>query len=239
MREPERYATPGETIDVTATVRDDDTPESQLTFEWSSDSGSFSGSGSHVTWTAPAATGLVTLRLRVRDTLGVSDAQPVSSSVDVAVHDSLREISDMVYQFLIDFSQQKLAPADVVRNFKEGCGAGGTGKRDEEKQVADNRVNYLMVRYSVGTPRVTINFGGICPFRSRTGDACAQADVSWTSTRLTEPTQPGDPPKGSTGTTEGSDQVTAEYLEGRWWLCDSDFNGKPTVNGKRPFMSIK
>ncbi len=240
--EPDSYAAAGETIDVTATVRDDDTPASELTFEWSCDAGTFTGTGRQVAWTAPAAPAKVALRLTVRDREPFA-GQAATAAVDVAVHDSVREIADMARQFLIDFSDQKLSPLDVVRNFRDGCGAGGTGKRDEQQQVADNHVNWLITRYSVGVPHVTVRFGGTCPFRARTSDACAQVDVSWTSTRLTDPTSPQDPPKGSSGTTAGIDQVTAEYTDGRWWLCDSDFDSHDNLgrSGFRrpPFMLVK
>jgi hypothetical protein len=44
-------------------------------------------------------------------------------------------------------------------------------------------------------------------------------------------------PAGSRWHSYGTDQVTAEYHENRWWLCDSDFDGtsqqvfSPTLKG--------
>ena len=36
-------------------------------------------------------------------------------------------------------------------------------------------------RRLVGAAAVTVNFGGVCPFRARPGDACAQVPVVWDS----------------------------------------------------------
>ena len=54
--EPANFADVGETVGVSAEVRDDETPVSQLQFVWSSSVGTFSGNGPTVTWQAPAAT---------------------------------------------------------------------------------------------------------------------------------------------------------------------------------------
>jgi hypothetical protein len=39
---------------------------------------------------------------------------------------------------------------------------------------------------------------------------------------------------GRTETATGFDQTTAVYRESRWWLCDSDFNGRVT----NPFAAV-
>src|SRR5262245_24791627 len=54
-REPAQYATLGEVINVSADVADAETAIDRLTFAWSARFGTFSGTGSHVTWQAPAA----------------------------------------------------------------------------------------------------------------------------------------------------------------------------------------
>ena len=52
--EPSQFADLDEEIAITATVEDADTPISQLTFEWSAPTGTFTGQGASVTWKAPA-----------------------------------------------------------------------------------------------------------------------------------------------------------------------------------------
>jgi hypothetical protein len=52
-REPEQFADLDETVRVSASISDAETPVSDLTLTWSSSAGTFSGTGSNVTWTAP------------------------------------------------------------------------------------------------------------------------------------------------------------------------------------------
>src|SRR6476661_6333756 len=52
--EPENFADLDEEVAVTAVVDDPDTPADKLTYEWSADAGTFSGSGPIVMWRAPA-----------------------------------------------------------------------------------------------------------------------------------------------------------------------------------------
>jgi hypothetical protein len=222
---PSNFADVGEEIAVTATVQDAETPASRLTFEWSADGGTFTGTGASVRWRAPAGVAVpAQLKLTVKVTEPTDGAsQSVSSTVTVRVHDSIKEISDLSVQFLLDFSDSKLAPEYVIRNFYAGC----PGRNSELSDVQNNRKNYIINSYKIGTPTsATVNFGGTCPFRGRTGvDGCVQTPVEWHATYI---------PTGLTETSVGTDQTTAVYRESRWWLCDSDFNGTTT----RPFSTF-
>jgi hypothetical protein len=222
---PSNFADVGEEVVATATVQDAQTPVSQLVFEWSADGGTFTGTGPSVRWRAP--TGAATpaqLKVTVKVTEPVDGAsQSVSSAVTVRVHDSIKEIADLSVQFLLDFSQQKLSPENVVRNFYAGC----PGRESELADVKNNQTYYTINSYTIGTPTsATINFGGTCPFRNKTGvDGCVQTPVEWHATYK---------PTGLTETSKGTDQTTAVYRESRWWLCDSDFDGTTT----RPFSTF-
>jgi hypothetical protein len=222
---PSNFADVGEEIAVTATVQDAETPASRLTFEWSADGGTFTGTGASVRWRAPAGVAVpAQLKLTVKVTEPTDGAsQSVSSTVTVRVHDSIKEISDLSVQFLLDFSDSKLAPEYVIRNFYAGC----PGRNSELSDVQNNRKNYIINSYKIGTPTsATVNFGGTCPFRGKTGvDGCVQTPVEWHATYI---------PTGLTETSVGTDQTTAVYRESRWWLCDSDFNGTTT----RPFSTF-
>jgi hypothetical protein len=138
------------------------------------------------------------------------------------VHDSVKEVGDMARLFLEDFSRQALPPDQVVRNFRDGCGATGQGKQNELNDVRNNQRDFAITSWNLGPARVTLHFGGSCTLfndRIRTGDACALVDVDWRSTERSS---------GDRVRTFGTDQVTAEYHENRWWLCDSDFQGTST-----------
>ena len=84
----------------------------------------------------------------------------------------------MARQFLLDFSDSSIRDVDyIMRNFEPGC----YGTADERQQVQDNRADYRIVDSSVGPATTTVGFGGVCPFRSRPGDACARVPVMWDS----------------------------------------------------------
>jgi len=222
---PSNFADVGEEVIATATVQDAETPVSRLLFEWSAEGGTLTGTGASVRWRAP--TGITTpaqLKVTVKVTEPVDGiSQSVSSTVTVRVHDSIKEITEMSVQFLLDFSEQKLSPENVVRNFYTGC----PGRDSELADVRNNQTYYVINRYTIGTPTsANISFGGTCPFRSKTGvDGCVQTPVEWHATYK---------PTGLTETSKGTDQTTAVYRSSRWWLCDSDFDGTTT----RPFSTF-
>ncbi|OFW13477.1 MAG: hypothetical protein A3F69_02385 [Acidobacteria bacterium RIFCSPLOWO2_12_FULL_66_10] len=227
-REPAQFASLDEVLNVSATVSDVETPVSQLTLAWSADAGTFAGSGTAVTWKAPhtlptrttaTSTGApVTITLTVTERYATTDASGLPVTLEnqtrgdttVRLHDSVKEVGDMAYQFLIDFSTH-LDPPWVVRNFTDSC----PGKAAEQGDVERNNRDFLITSYSIGPPDTTVGFTGTCPFRGVLGDACAQVPVEWHSTRKAT---------GERGVTKGIDQVTAVFANDRWWLCASDFN---------------
>ena len=241
--QPERFADLGEEITVTATVQDGDTPSGSLTYGWAAPSGTFTGSGASVKWRAPQSgfttPGTVTLSLSVSD--GGSTA---TGGVVVRIHDSAKEVGDMARLFLEDFSRQTLPPEDVVRNFRDGCGLGGTGKQNELLDVRNNQRTHRITQWNLGSPTVSVSFAGVCPYRARLGDACAAVTVNWTSTCVTETRLDGTKvcTLGQVERVTGIDHVTATYVTDRWWLCDSDLEGIATdlVTGKvRPAWTFK
>ena len=221
-REPAQYASLDESVNVSATVTDAETPVSQLTFAWTAEAGTFTGSGAAVTWKAPhdfKTPGTVTLTLIVTERYQTTDAAglPVTgqnqtrATSALSLHDSVKEVNDLAVQFLDDFSKQ-LDPAFVVRNFTTSCG----GAADEFGDVVKNNRDNLITAYTIGTPDTTVGFTGRCPFRNVFGDACAQVPVDWRSTNRAT----GQPARAI-----GIDQVTAVLENDRWRLCASDFNG--------------
>jgi hypothetical protein len=243
--EPAQFADVDEKIAVTATVTDQETPISSLIFDWSADAGSFSGNGPSVSYTAPHATGQVTLRLKITETYTAPDESglPVQKenttfgTTTVDVHDSVKEVGGMAKDFLVLFSQSSIPAEQVVHNFLDGCGAGGTGKQDELAQTTANRTNFLITAWKVGDPKVTINFDTTCAYRDRKEDSCTTVDVDWHSTcRVQDPTI-GCPFVGATRHDVGVDWVTAKYdaPTKRWWLCDSDYEGQLSTSFK-PYL---
>jgi hypothetical protein len=225
VNEPASFADLDETINVTAVAEDAQVSADRLIYEWSSASGTFTGTGAAVQWRAPATLSTpakVTLTLTVRDAPAPGGAS-ATSTVIVDVHDSVKEIGDMSYQFLVDFSKQ-LAPADVLKNFSPTC----PGTSNELADTQRNQRCFKIDSYAVGAPVVKVNFDGTCTFRSRSGDACTAVPVQWRSTVISAAAECGGGPVGTKGVSTGTDWVTAVYEGSRWYLCDSDFEGTST-----------
>jgi len=218
---PEGFADVDETIAVKATVTDNETPPDQLVYQWSADAGEIAGTGPSVTWKAPrpATTPATnTLSLLVIERYVTPDGSVhenrANRSVAIAVHDSVREVGDMAVLFLEDFSNTPTSPETVVRNFSTKC----RGRADELSDVRNNRKNYVIDSWHVGEPDVTIQFDGVCGFRSRSADACVAVPVRWNVSKV---------PSGEKSVSQGIDHVTAIYDADRWYLCDSDFEAGP------------
>jgi hypothetical protein len=235
---PNRFADLEETITVTATVIDAETPADQLRYEWTADSGAIAGTGREIQWRAPAqATTPATVRLTltVVETYQTTNSQGlpataenrVTGTFDVRLHASAKEVRDMAVDFLTEFSQQRLAPEQIIRNFSDSC----HGKVDELDDVRKNQRDRKINTYFVEpNPPVEIAFGGVCRNRGRTGDACAYVPVRWQSTIVAS---------GGSELAVGNDQVNAIYQGNRWWLCDSDFIGTTTINGRPSLVPFK
>lgn len=229
--QPAGFADLGESIAVTASVQDNETPAGQLVFEWASGAGAIEGTGPSVTWKAPASAQtprVVVITLTVVERWndgGTASENRTTAQTSVNLHDSTREIADMVGQFLADFSDSSVSPEAVVRNFTDPVPSCPAGRDNELSDVRKNRATVIIQEARLGQPAVTIDFGGTCSFRSRPGDACARVSADWKSLVL------------STGAIEyarGVDQVSAFYLRPRWWLCESDFDGQaPSAFGFR------
>jgi hypothetical protein len=215
-REPAQYATLGETVNVTATVTDAETPVNQLTYEWSSSvGGTFSANALATTWTAPSslagATPVnATLTLTVTERVDATRNNRVTGTSVVDLHDSPREVGDLARLFLEDFSKQ-LAPDVVMRNFSNNCQT----TADERQDVINQQAAVHVMSYDLGQPTTTVPFSGVCPFRNRAGDACSNISVRWVS-RIKS--------TGAISSSSGIDQVTAVFENGQWKLCASDYN---------------
>jgi hypothetical protein len=230
-RAPSAFADLDDTLTVTATVTDPETPADQLRYEWTSDVGAFAGTGREVTWRAPAQAATpaeVRLNLTVIETyqtvneqgLPVTAEHRVPGLLAVRLHASAKEVRDMAVEFLTEFSQQRVSPDQMVRNFSDSC----RGKSEERDQVRDNQRDFTITAFNVEpNPPVEIDFGGVCRDRGRGGDACAYVPVRWDSIFK---------PSGRREVATGIGQLNAIYENSRWRLCDSDFLGT-TTSGQR------
>ena len=234
-KEPANFADLAEPIDLVARVHDDETAVEELEFQWSAPVGTFEGLGPRVTWRAPqsAPTPLpVSITLKVVEKYGYPGGpkvyqQDVSASVTVSLHDSRAELDDMSRQFLLDFSDSNIRDVSyIMRNFLPTC----YGTADETAEVTENRRRYRIIESRVGDASTTVNFGGICPFRGKKGDACTAVPVFWRSL------------DGDRGNAQerytGTDWVASVYAadKQRWFLCDSQFDGRPAIASGSTFI---
>ena len=229
-RQPPRFADLREEIDLSATVADPETSVDELSYEWTSPAGTFAGTGRRVAWTAPEGTvGEVTITLKIIENYGHPGQakiykHEVTGTVVVRVHDSRREIGNMAWRFLDEFSKPQTNRdwQNVMRDFK-GPACPQPGEADNERlDVINHYTNYFMHNYTLGEPVVDVNFAASCAFRGRLGDACVRMQVFWDST---------DTRNNVRQPAAGIDHMAAVYSNGdsRWWLCSSDFQSFSTA----------
>jgi hypothetical protein len=225
-KEPANFADAGESVAVTADVKDDETPIAQLQFNWSAPVGTFNGTGPTVTWQAPAqvTAGDVVLTLEVVERYGTAPntaENRASKTATLSLHDSIKEVGDMARQFLLDFSDSSIKNVDfIMRNFGSASTCPDPREIDSERNdVTNDRLKYQILNSRIGAAKVTVNFGGSCPFRFKRGDACAVVPSYWQSMDLSTK---------AVGAVDGDDIVAASYSSAnrRWWLCASDYDGK-------------
>jgi hypothetical protein len=234
--EPAGYADLGETISIKAVVTDAETPADGLVFEWTATQGTMSGTGASITWKAPSDVAVpadVTVTLKVVERFVTNDTavpeikeNSVVQTTEIAVHDAVKEVGDMATLFLENFSKSSVPVSVVMKDFLPEC----YGTDEERKDVEDNRDEFTITSWSVGPPSVTVDFGGTCSFRSRHGDACSNSDVRWESFKNGS---------GESGGVVGVDQVAAVYRDRKWWLCDSQFNGRPLTTSATSRAMLK
>lgn len=233
-RQPARFADLRETVDVTAAVTDAETPVAELTYQWTATAGTFSGTGRAVTWTAPdtaTTPGTVTLTLKVVENYG-HPGQPktftheVTRTQTLALHDSRKEVGDMAFRFLTEFSKPQTNRdwQDIMRDFKASACPRPDLVDAERDDVVRHYTYFQMITYRVETPSVSVGFGNGCAFRARPGDACATVPVAWDSI---------DTRTNTRGATAGLDYIAAAYstADSRWWLCSSDYDAPTTLGG--------
>ena len=93
---------------------------------------------------------------------------------------------------------------------------GAPASEAELQDIKDNRATYTIDSHTLGTPKVSIDFGGVCDFRARPADACISLSCEWHSTRKRPATR---------ASPRGTCHLTSVYRDARWQLCNSEFEG--------------
>lgn len=226
-------------ITLTAVVEDAETPVANLTYTWSADTGTFSGSGASVTWVAgqDAATPadvVLTLTVTERYTSGTSQAEnKASGTTTVRLNNSPKELRELSLRFLGDFANSRISPEQCVSEFSDTC----SGKKAELEDIQDNRHDFEIIgstlrhtSLSIAPSRTTATVHTFCAFTSRV----------ITDSPREESCLNGKCPKGSVGSVQGDCWTTNVYEKGRWWICESHFSSVGTLTDfGRAFFGIR
>ncbi len=231
----------GSPVTLTATVEDAETPLDNLTYAWTAENGTFSGTGRAVAWTPAAdartpADFTVTLTVIERYTSGSSAQEnKATGTATIHVNNSPKELAELSLRFLGDFANSKVSPEQCVSEFSDWC----RGKKDELQDVIDNRHDFEIMSSSLRHTGLQID--------AALTSAIVHTACSFTSRVITNSPQsggcrenPGSCRFGSTQTVEGDCWTTNVYERGRWWLCQSKFDPKrPLTSFERAFFGIR
>jgi hypothetical protein len=201
-------------LQITAVVKDAESAQNQLTYNWSAApaGGSFSGTGATTTWRPPlgqTTPNVHTITLTVVEnysSAGQAKQNSVSKSTTVHYNDSAAEITALAKQFLTDYGTYSTSGAYCVRNFSDNC----RGKQDEREQIdSDRREGQILSAAYDGVPAVFMNdrrdFGSV-------EGPCTFIDIPF-----------GGENAGRRQRVTGTCVLTGVYEEFRWRLCDSFF----------------
>lgn len=228
-------------IQITATVKDAETPLAQLTYTWaaSPQSGTFSGnsfSGNQavITWRPPKGQktpDVYTVSLTVSEaytSAGQARQNIVSSSATVHYNDSSAEVNNIAYDFLVyKFGNFNVSPAEAVSNFSDSNQIQPDGKicsQEKASELADvqtNRENFQILGASFTQTTTAFNgayTNGIIDGR------CQFEDIPKSG-----------PNAGRREFIAGTCHLTTVYENFRWLLCVSNFDsdGGPVLASLR------
>jgi hypothetical protein len=208
----------GRDVQVTASVKDAETPLDQLTYTWSAspNNGTFTGTGATVTWRPPsgaATPDLYTITLTVTEHY-TSAGQPaqnvVSFGATVHYNDSSKESIGLASLFLQDFGTFSVSPEQCVRNFSDNGACAGE-KAQEFSQITNNRLNFHILGSTFTAANVTFD----APRQNGVVDGpCVFEDIPG----------PGQPNAGKRELVAGICHLTTVYENFQWRLCISNFD---------------
>jgi hypothetical protein len=220
----QRAETGGE-LQAQVTVQGSNSSAANLQYEWTAPSGTFSGTGSTVTWHAPADAATptsVSLTVTVIDrvTLTDADGQPdvrearVSSSLPVHLNNSSKEITDLANTFLDDFIHSDRPPAYCVRNFSDSC----PGKMDELSDITHNRE-----LFTIDSAASHFSMTSITYFTERNGTVTTPNLATWARLLASCHFVSTEKATGATDVVDGICELTNTLENFVWRLCDSHF----------------
>lgn len=216
-------------VEVTADVTDAETPVDQLTYEWSANAGTFSGSGRTVRWklekgsTQTPADVTITLVVveqytETQNSIVVTRENRVTqAAAPFRAHDSEAELTKISLAFLLDyFGNSRISPDACLVDFSDSC----RGKVDELHDIERNRATFVIQSAEATVANIWIS-------------------ADWMSAEVTAPCVFHDTEiaTGKQGTSKGDCFLTAIYEKNRWWLCSSSFL-QPSTGQRLPLRML-
>ena len=207
----------GQDVTITAVVEDAETPLNQLSYVWTANAGTFSGTGPVVTWRhAPGLTAgvdvVVTLTVidkhkAVENNVIVDrEYRVVGQAAPFRVHDSAAEMKELARKFLLDlFGNSGIPPAGCLVDFTDS-GRCAQGKQAELEDITENR-QLVVIKSGKIYSQVFVSEG---PNAARVISDAEFFSV-WNYS-------------GQGGLERGGFIVTGIYEKNRWWLCESTYD---------------
>ena len=229
----------GVPVTLTAVVEDAETPVANLSFAWTTPPGSGSGtSASNNSITYTPSTDLktpgdfeVSVTVTERYTSGGVQAEnKATATLKLHINNSPKELAELSLRFLGDFATSSVSPDRCVSEFSDSC----AGKKDEFTDITNNRHDFLILSSTLRPTSVDMNASRLkatvhtfCGFSSRIittePRSCSAADCPFNTVQKVE----------------GDCFTTNVYEQGRWWICESHFNGHLLSAAQRAFMGLR
>jgi hypothetical protein len=208
----------GQEVAVSAVVQDGNPSASTMTYQWSANVGTVTGTGLNAIWKldpgaiSSGADVVITLTV-VKPYQVIENNQLVSREHRVSLaaapfraHDSTAEISRIVLTFLVDyFGNFNVSPDACLVDFSPTC----PGTAEEFENIRDNRERSTLRIHSAEASIGKVELNGDRTF------AWIDAPCRFTDVKLAS---------GEKEWTSGTCVLTATYQQNRWWLCSSNYN---------------
>jgi len=207
----------GQDFAITAVVEDAETPLSALSYVWTANAGTITGTGPVVTWRHAAG---LTKGVDVVITLTVVDKHKavennvivdreyrvVGQAAPFRVHDSAAEMKELARKFLVDlFGNSAVPPAACLVDFTD-AGRCARGKQAELEDITENR-QLVVIKSAKIYSQVFVSEG----FNAARVISDAEFFSVWNYS-------------GQGGLERGDFIVTGVYEQNRWWLCESTYD---------------
>jgi|SRR5688572_29383725 len=207
----------GQNFTITAVVEDAETPLNTLTYVWSANAGTITGTGAAAVWRQPAGlkagvdvviTLTVIEKYRAVENNVIVDREyrVVGQAAPFRVHDSVAEMKELSRKFLLDlFGNSRVPPIACLVDFTE-TGRCAAGRAAELSDITENRQLVEIVSGRIDSQH----------FISEGPNAARVINVAEFYSILKS--------NGVGGYARGDFIITGVYEGTRWWICESTYD---------------